>query len=443
MEPQKPYYPACVIAVLIVLSFGLVNVCQVYLLKDTYPVTKLWVGSDYVCVYNATQNLIRGVSLYENIWLSVPDYLKQLVVVFNVHKMSNDSWYCYPPILAYLNYPLIYFDMETASRLMFFILIAAVISAYSLINSSFQNMGGKDKKIIFLYGLIIILLSYPFYFLIVRGHMIGITILLLAAGIYLLKKNNLLCGICFGLSISMFLFPVLIIVPLFLFRRYKIMVYTLLTFFLLILLCPNLWWIFLKNTLLQRIATSDLLAENCSLSNTFSYFQTFFNRIIEIAGVQFRITHLNKTALASYSLLFSVMPLIDYKIRKKYGTLDMNIEIALILMYLPFMIAVPNIVIQYNLVILILLIPALCSLTQIFKKPMPQPVFWLFSVGIALSQTQAQSLQNLFQPKYALFHFFPAFGLFLVMIGCVLFKMWVLMAFQKTGNNIHALANTG
>ena len=424
MELKRPYYPACVIAILIALSFGLFNICQVYLLKDNCPVSKLWVGSDYCCFYNATQNLIRGFSPYKPGWYSdtIPDHFKDPSII--VAKNKELPWYCFPPLLAYLNYPLVYFDMDTASRLMFFLLIAAVISAYALINSSFQNMEGKDRKIIFLYGLIIIFLSYPFYFLIVRGHMIGITILLIAAGIYLLKKNPVICSICFGLSIGMFLFPVLIIVPLFLFRRYKILIYTFLTFFLLILFCPGLWWFYLKNILAVYFVTIDLLALNCSLANTFHYFSIFFEKIMGLAGLPFRITFYNKAALAAYTLMFFAMTLADYKVRKKCGTLDMNTGIALILMYLPFMIAVPRTVYQYDLVILILLIPALCSLTQILKKPMPQPVFWLFSAGIALSQMQAHSLQNLFQPKYALFHFFPAFGLFLVMIGCVAFKLW-------------------
>ena len=51
-----------------------------------------------------------------------------------------------PPIPAYLNYPLIYFDMETASHLMFFILIAAVLCAFALISSSFDSIPGKDQK---------------------------------------------------------------------------------------------------------------------------------------------------------------------------------------------------------------------------------------------------------------------------------------------------------
>jgi hypothetical protein len=426
MELKKPYYPACVIALLVTLSFGLVTICQVYLLKDTYPVSKLWIGSDYACIYLSTQHLIKSGTPYIKDF-TVPPVTEALAHKIFITRDKEDSWYAYPPILSYLNYPLVYFDLDTASRVMFFLLIAAVLSAYALINSSFQNIEARDRKIILLYGSIVIVLSYPFYFLIVRGHMLGITFLLLAAGIYLLKKNNAICSVFFGLSSGMFLFPGLIVAPLLLFRRYKILLYTVITCVVLFLLCPGLWWIFFKKKLfLYAGETRDLLPENCSLSNTFHYFSIFFGKLMGLAGLPFRISFYYEAVLAVYGLMFFSMAVADYKIRKIYGTLDVNLEIALMVMYLPFMIAVPRTVFQYNLVLLILLIPSLCSLTQILKKPMPQPVFWLFSVGIALSQMQAHSLQNLFQPKCDLFHFFPAFGLFLVMIGCVLFKFWFL-----------------
>jgi hypothetical protein len=422
-ELHKPYYPACVIALFIVLMFGISNICQLYLLKDNYPVSKLCVGSDYACIYLGTQHLRRTGTPYVKDF-TLPPMLEHLAHQVIIDPNKEDSWYTYPPIPAYLNYPFVYFDMDTAARLMFFLLIAAVLSAYALINSFFQNIEDKDKKIIFLCGLITILLSYPFYFLIVRGHMVGIVILLLAMGIYLVQKNAPASGVCLGFSIGMLLYPALILVPLFFFRRYKIMLYTLLTLCLLFLCCPDLWLVFIKRKFFLYIEVRDWMPENCSLANTFLYFKIFFGKIMGLAGFQFRLTHYYEAALAAYALMFFVMTFADYKLRKKYGTLDVNIEIALILMYVPYMIAVPKVVFQYHLVMLILLIPALCSLTQILKKPMPQPIFWLFSCGMALSQIQAHSLQDLFQPKTDFFHFFPAFGLFLVMLGCLMFKLW-------------------
>jgi len=346
--------------------------------------------------------------------------------------------------LACINYPLVYFDMDTASRLMFFLLIVAVLSAYALINSSFESISGKDRKIIFLCGVIIIVLSYPVYFLMLRGHMVGIVFLLLAMGIYLFQKNNPLSSVCFGLSIGMMVFPVLILVPLLLFRRYKIIVFTLLSLAMLVLFCPGLWLEYFKGPLMDRFQERGPIftTDNVSLANTCNFLMIFINKLFSHTGLPtVRVVDSNQVAFIIYALMFCTMALADIQIRKKHGPLDREIETSLIMMYFPFMIAIPKNSYQYNLVILILLVPVLCSLIQKLKKPMPTIILWMLMTGIFLSQIQARFIQNLIDIKPDFFYFFPAFGLFLVMIGCVLFKMWFLMVFQKTENNIHALAN--
>jgi len=426
MELQKPYYPACVIAILIVLLFGIFTICQVYLLQENYPVSKLWVGSDYMCFYSATKNILRGVSPYEYTGYGfhpIPEDLKRFV------NISKGSWYCFPPIPAFLNYPLVYLDIDTASRVMFFLLIIAVLVAYALINSSFESIGGNDRKIIFLCGVIIIVLSYPVYFLMLRGHMVGIVFLLLAMGIYLFQKNNPVSSVCFGLSIGMIIYPVLILVPLLLFRRYKIIVFTLLSLAMLVFFCPGLWLEYLKGPLMDRFQEKGniFMLDNGSLANTCNFLMIFINKLFSRTGLPtFRVLDSNQVAFIIYALMFCTMALADIQIRGKHGPLDREIETSLIMMYFPFMIAIPKNSYQYNLVLLILLVPALCSLMQKFKKPMPRIILWALMTGIFLSQMQARFIQNLIDIKPAFFYFFPAFGLFLVMTGCVLFKLWFL-----------------
>ncbi len=330
-----------------------------------------------------------------------------------------------PPIPAYLNYPLSYFDMETASQLMFFILMAAVLCAFALISSSFESIPAKDRKIIFLCGVIIIALSHPFYFLIVRGHPVGIVFLLLAMGIYLFKRNNPLSSVCFGLSIGMIIFPVLILVPLLLLRRYKIFIFTLLSLALLVLLCPGLWLEFFKGPVFDRLNRPLQMMDNCSLENTFVFCILFMNKLLSYLGLpQFRVMYGSAAALIIYTVAFCTMAVADIQIRKKHSPLDQEVELSLIMMYFPFMIAVPKNSFHYNLVLLILLIPALCSLLQKLKKPIPGIILWTLMTGIFLSQMQAHFMQNLIDIKPYFFYFFPAFGLFLVMIGGVLFKLW-------------------
>jgi hypothetical protein len=134
--------------------------------------------------------------------------------------------------------------------------------------------------------------------------------------------------------------------------------------------------------------------------------------------------HVDKIALIIYAAAFCAMAVADIQIRKKHSPLDQEAELSLIMMYFPFMIAIPKNSYAYNLVLPVLLVPVLCSLMQKFKKPVPKIILWTLMTGIVLTQMQAHFLQNLIDIKNYFFYFFPAFGLFLVMIGCVLFKLW-------------------
>jgi Glycosyltransferase family 87 len=422
MKTKRPYLPACVIAILVAGAFGLFNLCQLYLLKDSYPVSKMQVGGDYTVFFAGTEALMTGVDTQTHGYWYRPETLMQGLTPYAAYG------YWFPPVAAYLNYPLWLLGLETARQCMFFILIVAVICSYGLINSSFLNIEKKHRATILMCGVITVLLSYPFYFLIVRGHFLGIVILIFAMGIYLYTKNNPVCGVCFGLSIGIFIFPVLILAPLLIFRRYKILLYTLATLILLFLCCPEQWLYFLKKIVLLRVATRDVMPENCSMANTFHYFAIFLERILSMTGCKVSIGFFNQASFAAYILMFFAMMLSDYAVKIKHGMLDIHTETALALMYVPFMIAVPKITVQYNLVMLLLLIPALCSLVQTLKKSPPQPVLWLLTGGIALSQIQAHAFQELLNCNYFLFHFFPAFGLFLVMIGCLAFKVWLWQA---------------
>jgi hypothetical protein len=400
----KPYNPAVIITILIVLAYGIMTLSQLYLAQDSFPIKKsLGVGGDFVCVYLSTEYLMEGVS---------PLALK---------------WNTYPPLVSFMFYPLWLLDLMTARHVMFFLMLSAVLGAYFFSTSSFESIEKKDRSIILLCGLIIILLSYPANFLIFRGHLLGIVIMLLAMGIYLFKKNNPASSICFALSIGMVIFPVLILVPLLFFRRYKIFFYTILTFIILVLYCPGLWFEFMDEILLDRIKSAGwyMVEQNCSLINTFYFLWLIINKMLSLAGLPLlRKEYWDALPYILYPTMFFTMAVADFQIRRKNKQLDKEIEIALMMMYLPFMIAVPKVVFQYSLVLLLLLIPAVCTLTQKFRNSLPKSLLWLFIGGLALSQIQAHALQQLFKLSGSLPHFFPGFGLFIVMIGCVAFKVW-------------------
>ena len=143
---------------------------------------------------------------------------------------------------------------------------------------------------------------------------------------------------------------------------------------------------------------------------------------------QLSLMHVREYALAVYALLLCAMVIADVKIRKKCGAIGNEAEICLTLMYFPFMIAIPETSFHYNLVLLILLVPALCSLVRVVHTAVPPFIVWAIAGGIFLSQMQVRIVQNLIDEQGSLFYFFPAFGLFLVMTGCVVFKWWFACA---------------
>jgi hypothetical protein len=151
----------------------------------------------------------------------------------------------------------------------------------------------------------------------------------------------------------------------------------------------------------------------------------FINKLFSYLGFPpFRTIYVNAAALIIYAVTFCAMAVADIQIRKKHSPLDQEVELSLIMMYFPFMIALPQNSYHYNLVLLILMVPALCLLMHKLKKPIPGIILWILMTGIFLSQMQAHFMQSLIDIKPYFFYFFPAFGLFLVMIGCVLFKLW-------------------
>jgi hypothetical protein len=168
-----------------------------------------------------------------------------------------------------------------------------------------------------------------------------------------------------------------------------------------------------------------MVEQNCSLINTFYFLWLIINKMLSLAGLPLlRKEYWDALPYILYPTMFFTMAVADFQIRRKNKQLDKEIEIALMMMYLPFMIAVPKVVFQYSLVLLLLMIPAVCTLTQKFRNSLPKALLWLFIGGLALSQIQAHALQQLFKLSGSLPHFFPGFGLFIVMIGCVAFKVW-------------------
>ena len=199
------------------------------------------------------------------------------------------------------------------------------------------------------------------------------------------------------------------------------------------LLAPSLWLEFFQRVVFERFNAGIVATDNCSLANLCFFIVLFTNKCLGLLGLsQLQLTYIKEFGLAVYALLLCAMVIADLKIRSIHKTIAREHELVLTLMYLPFMIAVPETSYHYNLVLLILLIPVLCYLSR-SHYALPRLIIWLLAGGFFLTQLPVHILQELFKTNGAFFYFFPSLGLFLVMVGCVVFKFW----FALTGSPAH------
>jgi len=388
---KTAHYPAVFIALVLVLSLGAIHVLQVVRQVDLYYVAKMGLGFDYQDFYEASQQLDGGSP-------------------YDVKR------YATPPLPAILNYPLSRLPFDHAKILVFGLILVSVIISYTLVNKIFFRLRDREAITISLCGLVTMMFSYPLLFLLDRGNIDAFVILLLCAGLFLMRKNDLLAGLVWGVAMSMKVYPIIILLPTIANRRFKTLAGSVVPPFVSILVGPGLWAQFARRIVLR--ADTFRVTENGSIANTFVGLGKFL-RLVGVSPSRHSLIVLSMTA---YVLLLALMVIADYRRHKwKQGS---NLEqLAEVMMYFPFMVAIPKVAYHYGLVILIPMIPMFCYLWNQNHNSGAEKTLLIAILGIALSQIQAVALERLFDT--ILPHFIPGFGLFLVMIGCVLYKLCV------------------
>jgi hypothetical protein len=121
-------------------------------------------------------------------------------------------------------------------------------------------------------------------------------------------------------------------------------------------------------------------------------------------------------AAVVYGILISLVIYADYKQSK-----EMRFDIFVVMMYFPFMVALPKTVYHYSLVICMLLIPMVVYLWK--KGARKYQRIWLAAIllGVSLMQWQVIALNRLTQNMLA--HLVPGLGLLIVMVGISAYKV--------------------
>jgi hypothetical protein len=391
---RKTYFPALAIAAALVLSVGAINLFEIVQHRQVPYVGEVdYAGWDYLTFYEASQLLRDGASPY------------------------RVQTYVTPPLPALLNLPLTLFDFDAARQIFFGLSVAAMILACAVANQLLHRDDPSARAVIFLYGLGALLFSYPVYFLLDRGNIDGFAALLMCLGILLHNRSAAASGLGFALAISLKLYPALILAPLLIARRWRVVAATLIGLAALALLSPPALW---RDFALRFLERADLFRsnENGSLASTFLFAAWVLRTRLNALGMNVNDRWVVDVTLflstAFYGLSLAVVAYADFKSGRK----DIA---AMAPLYFPFMVAVPKLVYHYEFIVLLLMIPRLCAMWKSDGDARTRRILGVMALGIILSQSQAVALDALTGKDAS--HFLPGLGLLMVMVSCVLYQV--------------------
>ena len=304
---------------------------------------------------------------------------------------------------------------DNARTLLYFLIPLSLALGYQLVTSIFE-FAEADKNLILTAGLAGLLFGYPFYFLVQRENIDGWVFLFLSLGLYFLSKpkKELISGLFFSLAIVFKIYPVLIILPILFNKKWRLLLW--------VGLWLALWGIItlfyfsdLRTSLSMRSLSFFRFDENGSLMATIRLISLSINSLgIKITGLSTRSSRIIATFI--YGLLFFLLLLTDYKLGRAN-----KLDFSSYTMYLPFMIAAPQVVFHYSFIICLMLIPTMCYLWKISESKLQKIFIFIISIGIALTQWQAIATYHLTFNIAS--EVIPGLGLLIIMTGIAIFKI--------------------
>ncbi len=407
--------PAIIVAALLITAFGLISLLHVISNKPILFVD-YWLnafGIDFEIFYKAAQNIVAGRSPY--------------AIAMDYNR------YVYTPIpaLAYVAFVPLGFE---AGRVLLYVLIPLSLAAGYLTISSAFSLPSTLRNPVLVAGLACLLFGYPSYFLIQRENIDGWVFLFLCLGLYFSQKarREPWSGLFFSLAIAFKIYPVLILLPILAYRRWRLLIWT--TIWLALLAGISFPWHSGFRTGLAGRLTDFELRGNGSLVATL----VGFDSLLGMLGIPIPSLNLESfTVIAAiiYAALLGPAILADFAIGR-----TIKYHVATAALYVPFMIAWPRLSYPYAFVVCAILIPATCHLWQENANRIQNVILVVLTVGIFLSQAQAFALYNLTQSELA--YAVPGLGLLILMAGITLYKLlaWRLSIHphvatdQPTGN---------
>lgn len=408
MHFHRAWFPAVSIAVTLALAMGLLLLLHLLRQQDVVLHNRAFLGLDYDAFYKASEFLLEGASPYDS-----PRYVT-------------------PPLPALVNAPLTRLSFETAAFLISAATLLATLAGLAMASRALRPPSEKDYQAMAVSLAVAVFFSYPLYFLFDRGNIDGFVLWIMCGSLAAAAngKRGLLAGLLVACAVSSKIYPILLVIPLAVYRRWAVLAWAGAFQALFIAARPAYWMDFYRVAFVWRI---DFYTheENGSIVSAIRWAGQLAEFLAAKMGASLRFSEsLDTAAYALYAFLLGMMAVADFKRKRSADKREFH---ACALFYFPFMVAIPKVSYHYELVVLLALIPCVCYLWPRSKDRWTTGALMLITLGIAVSQMQATALEKL--TGNGAFYSIPGFGLLLAMVGCAGYRLrvyWLESELQRS-----------
>lgn len=391
LEPwlASPWLPVALIAIAVVAFTVLQHVLQIWMQKEAYFVGRHFLGHDFATYHTAARSLRDTGDPYR-------------------------TWYPTFPLVAFLYVPLTYLSDPASIAFMFFLYLAAVPICYVLVLKLFPQ---SDRATLLL-GLGVLALGYPYYYLLDRLNTDGLVLLCLTGALWawFRARREWAAGALFATAACIKMYPVLLVLPLALYRKKRIAYGALVALAAFLLLGPSLWLkLFSTDQMTHRLGFL-MPFDNLSIA----YALVTAGKLVRALGIGIPEELWLFAAYFTYAALLVLTLVADLADRAHE---DGPERLARMLMYFPFLVALPRQVYPYEAVQLYPLMAALGFLWTSSRDDRERRAVLVVTAGVALAQFQAGAFASIVSSAPAeIFHFVPSLGVTLALFGCTSWK---------------------
>lgn len=394
---SDPLRPLRIAALISAGSFALCQFLQIYAQTSVVYVARMFLGNDFSFFYRAAERLASGLDPYQVQGFVTPPSLSRFLASAGISSLP----------------------FEIAAQGMFLMTIGCLIAALTISVQFFLPAETRSRRDAFLLGLLLLVTGYPTYFLVDRGNVDGLVVLFVSLFLAFLaqakryrEEKELAAGLCLGIAAAIKVYPVLLLLPVLIYRRWRIVLGFSVALSVCVAADPEAWTYFVTTRAGERISWFGL--------NECAGIFTFFGLVNELAKLWFAADWGTKwigtASLGTLAVFLGVLAIQDLRRARKAGPGEIWRAVVL---YIPFTVTLPQLAYSYMLVNLIPFVIALCEISRRHRDG--GAVSWIAAVGVGLCQLQviafAALLSRYFPPD--LTGAFGGISLFVVLCGSV------------------------